>query len=150
MEQIWRGIIKGVAAAGGAIAGAMGGWDATLKVLVVMMVIDYVSGLMVAAMGKSTKTDYGGLSSKVGFIGLAKKGLMLCVVLMAATLDEAMGTAMCRDAACWFYIANEGISVLENLNLVGVPFPAKIRELLGAKMEEADKPEDDAGGDVNA
>lgn len=149
MEQFWRGIVKGVAAVGGAIAGAVGGWDATIKVLVVMMVIDYVSGLVVAAMGKSTKTDYGGLSSKVGFIGLAKKGLMLAVVLMAATLDEAMGTAVCRDTACWFYIANEGISVLENLNLVGVPFPEKIRALLGARMEEADKTEEDTGGDAN-
>lgn len=150
MEQIWRGFVKGAVALGGAVAGAMGGWDATLKVLVAMMVIDYASGLIVAFMGKSTKTDYGGLSSKVGAVGLAKKGLMLCVVLVAALLDTAMGTAMCRDAACWFYIANEGISVLENLNLVGVPFPAKIRELLGAKMEEADKPEDDTGGDKNA
>ena len=150
MEQIWRGLVKGAVALGGAVAGAMGGWDATLKVLVAMMVIDYASGLIVAFMGKSTKTDYGGLSSKVGAVGLAKKGLMLCVVLVAALLDTAMGTAMCRDAACWFYIANEGISVLENLNLVGVPFPAKIRELLGAKMEEADKPEDDTGGDKNA
>lgn len=150
MEQIWRGFVKGAAALGGAVAGAMGGWDATLKVLVAMMVIDYASGLIVAFMGKSTKTDYGGLSSKVGAVGLAKKGLMLCVVLVAALLDTAMGTAMCRDAACWFYIANEGISVLENLNLVGVPFPAKLRELLGAKMEEADKPEDNTGGDVNA
>lgn len=150
MEQIWRGFVKGAAALGGAVAGVMGGWDATLKVLVAMMVIDYASGLIVAFMGKSTKTDYGGLSSKVGAVGLAKKGLMLCVVLAAALLDTAMGTAMCRDAACWFYIANEGISVLENLNLVGVPFPAKLRELLGAKMEEANKPEDDTGGDANA
>ena len=150
MEQIWRGFVKGTVALGGAVAGAMGGWDAALKVLVAMMVIDYASGLIVAFMGKSNKTDYGGLSSKVGAVGLAKKGLMLCVVLVAALLDTAMGTAMCRDAACWFYIANEGISVLENLNLVGVPFPAKLRELLGAKMEEANNIEDDAGGDASA
>lgn len=149
MEQIWRGFVKGVAALGGAVAGVMGGWDATLKVLVSMMVIDYASGLIVAFMGKSTKTDYGGLSSKVGAVGLAKKGLMLCVVLVAALLDAAMGTAMCRDAACWFYIANEGISVLENLNLVGVPFPEKIKELLGHKLEESNE-YDNTGGDVNA
>lgn len=150
MEQIWKGLVRFFAAIGGAIAGAMGGWDSTLKVLVVMMAVDYLSGLVVAAMGKSEKTEYGGLSSKVGFIGLAKKGLMLSVVLMATMLDEAMGTAMCRDAACWFYIANEGISVLENLNLVGVPFPEKIKVLLGHKMEEANEPEQhDAGGDEN-
>lgn len=151
MEQIWKGMVRFIAAAGGAIAGAMGGWDSTLKVLIVMMAADYISGLVVAAMGKSDKTEYGGLSSKVGFIGLAKKGLMLTVVLIGTALDEAMGTAMCRDAACWFYIANEGISVLENLNLVGVPFPEKIKVLLGHKMEEANEPYDeDTGGDVNA
>ena len=136
MEQIWRGFIKGAAALGGAVAGVMGGWDATLKVLVAMMVIDYASGLIVAFMGKSTKTDYGGLSSKVGAVGLAKKGLMLCVVLVAALLDTAMGTAMCRDAACWFYIANEGISILENAGLAGAPYPEKLKQLLGQKQEE--------------
>lgn len=150
MENVWKGIIKSVAAFGGAIAGAMGGWDATLKVLVVMMVVDYASGLTAAYMGKSDKTQYGGMNSTVGFIGICKKFLMLAVVWMAATIDAAMGTAMCRDAACWFYIANEGISVLENLDHVGVPFPEKIKELLGHKLEESNKYDHDTGGDVDA
>lgn len=150
MENIWRGIIKTVAAAGGAVAGALGGWDTTLKVLVVMMAADYLSGILVALMGRSQKTEYGGLSSKVGATGLAKKGLMLVVVLAAAMLDVAMGAAVCRDAACWFYIANEGLSLLENLDLAGVPFPEKIKALLGHKMEEANKPEDTTGGDASA
>lgn len=152
MDQMWRGAIKVLAACGGAVAGALGGWDATLKVLVVMMAVDYLSGLLVAVMGRSTKTEYGGLSSKVGFVGLAKKGLMLLVVLTAALLDEAMGMAICRDAACWFYIANEGLSLLENMSLAGVPFPEKIRELLGQKLEEAEMHEkhNDTGGDENA
>ena len=152
MEQIWKGIIKGIAGVGGAIAGAMGGWDATLKVLIVMMVVDYVTGIMVAAMGKSEKTEYGGLSSKVGFVGLLKKGMMLMIVLVATMLDNAMGMNVCRDAACWFYIANEGLSLLENLNLAGVPFPEKIKEILGHKAEEANKIEikNESGGDENA
>lgn len=150
MENIWKGIIKGMAACGGAIAGAMGGWDSTLRVLLVMMVVDYLSGLMVAVMGRSNKTEYGGLSSKVGFVGLAKKGLMLMVVLVATMLDEAMGMAVCRDAACWFYIANEGLSILENMSLAGVPFPEKIKELLGHKLEESNMNENDTGGDVDA
>lgn len=150
MDQIWKGMVRFLAAMGGAIAGAMGGWDSTLRVLIVMMAADYMSGLVVAAMGKSEKTEYGGLSSKVGFIGLAKKGLMLTVVLIGTLLDDAMGTAMCRDAACWFYIANEGISVLENLNLVGVPFPEKIKVLLGHKLEEANNTDCDTGGDDDA
>ena len=146
MENIWKTIVKTAAAVGGGIAGMLGGWDAVLKVLLVMMAVDYLSGVMVAVMGKSSKTEYGGLSSKVGFVGLAKKGLMLLVVLVAHMLDEAMGMTVARDAACWFYIANEGLSVLENMDLAGVPFPEKIKELLGHKLDEANAPEskDDA------
>lgn len=145
MEKIWGNVIKAAAAAGGAVAGMLGGWDALMKVLLTMMVVDYLSGVVVAAMGRSHKTEYGGLSSKVGFIGLAKKGLMLAVVLMATMLDGALnlGTAMCRDATCWFYVANEGLSIIENMNLIGVPFPAKIKEILGEKNEklhEGDEP----------
>lgn len=149
MEQIWKQVVKVLAACGGAIAGALGGWDATLKVLMVMMAADYLSGIVVAVMGHSQKTEYGGLSSKVGFIGLAKKGLMLMVVLIATLLDAAMGMAICRDAACWFYIANEGLSILENLNLAGVPFPAKLEELLGHKLEESNHFDYETGGDAN-
>lgn len=150
METVWKHVLRMAGALGGAISGVLGGWDATLRVLIVMMAADYLSGLMVAAMGRSTKTDYGGLSSKVGFVGLAKKGLMLLVVLVATMLDEAVGMAICRDAACWFYIANEGLSLFENMSLVGVPFPEKIKELLGHKMKEANEPENERGGDENA
>lgn len=148
MEQMWKGVVKFVAACGGAIAGAMGGWDATLKVLVTMMAVDYITGIMVAVMGKSDKTDFGGLSSKVGFVGLLKKGMMLLVVLVATMLDSAMGMAVCRDAACWFYIANEGLSLLENMNNAGVPFPEKIKQILGHKLDEANENDQNTGGDA--
>lgn len=136
-ENIWDKLICFGAAAAGGIAGAFGGWDTLLCVLMAMMAADYLSGLVVAAMGRSLKTVYGGLSSQVGAVGLAKKGLMLLVVLVAAMLDRAMGAdhAVCRDAVCWFYIANEGLSLLENLSLAGVPFPEKLKELLGQRME---------------
>lgn len=137
MENMWKTLVKTLAAIGGGIAGMMGGWDAVLKVLLAMMAVDYLSGMLVAVMGKSQKTEYGGLSSKVGFVGLAKKGLMLLVVLVAHMLDEAMGMTVARDAACWFYIANEGLSLLENMSLAGVPFPEKVKELLGQKAEES-------------
>lgn len=149
MEQVWKNIVRVVAAAGGAIAGALGGWDAILRVLLAMMVVDYISGIMVAVMGKSQKTEYGGLSSKVGFVGLLKKGMMLLVVLIATFLDEAMGMAIFRDAACWFYIANEGLSLLENLSLVGVPFPEKIKALLGQKLNESNQQDYNVGGDTD-
>ena len=141
MEQIWDKVVKGVALAVGAISGFLGGWSLLLTVMVAMMTIDYISGVLVALMGKSTKTEYGGLCSKVGAQGLAKKGLMLLVVLVAALVDRAMGgvNSVCRDAVCWFYIANEGLSLLENMSLAGVPFPAKIKELLGQKKGESEK-----------
>lgn len=139
-NRIWDKLICFGAAVGGGIAGAFGGWDTLLTVLMGMMAADYISGLVVAAMGRSLKTVYGGLSSKVGAMGLAKKGLMLLCVLVAAMLDQAMGAdhAVCRDAVCWFYVANEGLSLLENLSLAGVPFPAKLKELLGQRMEQED------------
>ena len=138
MEKFWEHVIELVAAVGGMIVGMVGGWTPGSKVLVILMVVDYISGVIVAAMGKSHKTEYGGLSSKVGFIGLAKKGLMLMVVLVATLLDGALnlGTQMCRDAACWFYVANEGLSIIENMNLIGVPFPEKLKEILGEKAQE--------------
>lgn len=138
MEKVWDKAVRGLAACGGAIAGMLGGWDPLLRVLVTLMAADYITGLLVALMGKSAKTEYGGLSSKVGAMGLARKGLMLIVVLVAALMDSVMGTgsAMCRDAVCWFYIANEGISILENVGLAGAPYPAKLKELLGQKQKE--------------
>lgn len=141
MDKIWDKAVKVLAASGGAIAGMLGGWDPLLKVLTIMMAADYVSGFLVAVMGRSPKTEYGGLSSKVGAAGLARKGLMLLVVLTAALLDNAMGAGAhaCRDAACWFYIANEGISILENVGQAGAPYPEKLKQLLGQKLEEEHK-----------
>lgn len=143
MDRIWDKVIKVLAAFGGAVAGALGGWDPLLKVLTIMMAADYVSGLTLAVMGRSAKTEYGGLSSKVGAAGLARKGLMLLVVLVAALLDAAMGTGTnaCRDAACWFYIANEAISILENVGQAGAPYPEKLKQLLGQKLKEAQEEE---------
>lgn len=146
MEKMWDKAVRVIAACGGAVAGMLGGWDPLLHVLMVMMTADYISGLLVAMMGRSTKTEYGGLSSKVGALGLARKGLMMLVVLVAAAMDRAMGTgnAMCRDAACWFYIANEGLSILENVGLAGAPYPEKLKKLLGQKIREDEEDGDDA------
>ncbi len=140
MNKAWDKAVRGLAAFGGAVAGMLGGWDPLLRVLVVLMAADYATGLLVAVLGKSAKTEYGGLSSKVGAAGLARKGLMLVVVLVAAMLDSIMdpSTAMCRDAACWFYIANEGISILENAGLAGAPYPDKLKKLLGQKQQEGE------------
>lgn len=88
-----------------------------LQVLVALMAVDYATGWAAALRGRSGESDTGGLNSKAGWVGLLKKGVMLLVVLVVAQLDKAMGTAVFRDAACFFYMANEGLPVLENTAL---------------------------------
>ena len=143
--EAWDKVIKALAAAGGAIAGWFGGFDTMLLVLVACMVLDYATGLIVAWMGKSQKTESGHLDSKVGFVGIGKKALMMLVVLMAALLDRALGTesAVFRTMMIWFYIANEGLSILENLSMAGVPFPAGVLRALEQLREKSnDNPDD--------
>jgi toxin secretion/phage lysis holin len=142
MQNTWDTVLKWLAAIGGAVAGVFGGWTVTMTVLVAFMAADYISGLFVAGLGKSLKTEGGGLSSKVGWQGLFRKGMMMLVVLIAALLDRAMGDAhIFRDAACWFYVANEGLSLLENLAIAGVPFPEKIKEILEQAKDKGKPPD---------
>ena len=144
----WERITKAVAAVLGAVAGLLGEWDVTLTVLVVLMVMDYVSGVIVAACGRSPKSETGGLNSKIGFIGLAKKGFIMFMVLLAAMLDSVIGTdgTMFRTMAVGYYIANEGLSVLENAALLGVPFPEKMRKALEILRDKSDQGSDGKGG----
>lgn len=146
MYEWWDKLIKTLAAIGGCIAGIFGGFDTMMIVLMAFMVIDYVTGLVVAWMGHSTKTENGHLDSKVGFVGLLKKVLMLMCVLVGALLDRAMGTdaAIFRSMIIWFYIANEGISIMENLALAGVPFPKRILHALEQLKDKNDEPPDEA------
>ena len=146
MTDIWDKILKGLFAVAGAISGALGGWDALLRVLCAFMVIDYATGLIVGGMGRSAKTQGGGLDSKVGFIGLLKKAMMLTMVFMAAMLDSALSPDMAvfRNMMMAFYIANEGLSILENLALAGVPFPAFIKTALEQIRERSDEMAEDA------
>ena len=141
---MWEKGIKIFAAGIGVIAGFFGKWTAALTILVVMMAVDYLTGVLLAITGRSPKTKGGGLSSKVGFIGLAKKGFIMLIVLIATMLDKAIGnTAMVfQTATVFYYIANEGLSVLENADLMDVPFPAFIRQRLEAMRETKDKPPD--------
>lgn len=140
----WDKIIKWLAGIAGAIAGLFGEWTTTLTILVVVMAIDYISGVIVAACGRSPKTEAGGLSSKVGFVGIAKKGFIMLLVLLATMLDRAIGneTMVFQTSLVFYYIANEGLSVLENAALMGVRFPEKIRKALEALRDQEDKPPD--------
>jgi toxin secretion/phage lysis holin len=148
---MWEKAIKIFAAVVGVVAGFFGEWTAALTILVAMMATDYLAGVMLGITGRSPKTEGGGLSSKVGFIGLAKKGFIMLIVLIATMLDKAIGnTSMVfQTATVFYYIANEGLSVLENADLMGVPFPAFIRERLVEMRESRDKPPDSPEDDAD-
>ena len=116
-------IICGIA--GGIMGFLFGELDGLLTALLTVIVIDYATGLVCAKINKN-------LSSSVGFKGLAKKGLMLSIVVIANIIDTQViksGSAF-RSAVICFYLANESISILENAGKLGVPLPKKLKEIL--------------------
>lgn len=134
--------LAALAAMGSGIAHALGGWDAALEVLVWMMVADYITGFLVAGLWQSSnKSETGALDSKAGFRGICKKVAMLGLVGLGVLLDDAMGSSYIRAAIMFFFIGNEGLSLLENLGLMGVPFPAFLRRALEALRENGDSGE---------
>lgn len=137
--NIKNGVLTTLAVVGSALANALGGWDAALKVLVALMAADYITGILVAAVWKrSNKSTTGSLDSKAGFKGLCKKGMILLLIWLGVLLDQAMGAAYIRTAVVLFFVGNEGLSLLENLGLMGVPYPAFLRNMLQALREQAD------------
>lgn len=132
MEYIYK-----VAAAGaGAIISFVTGIPAIMWVLIGMMTLDYVTGLITGAMGVSNKTEGGKLSSSAAFEGLVKKGVVLLVVLLAVLIDFAVANSAgvtfnaVTGATCLWFIASEGVSVLENAAELGVPIPGVLRKAL--------------------
>lgn len=146
-------LLFAVGAVGAFISAAFGGWDAALTTLIIFMVIDYITGIIVAAVfHKSEKTPDGTLESRVGWKGLCRKGVSLLVVLIACRLDLLMGTSFIRDTVVIGFVANETLSIIENAGLMGVPIPRVIVSAIhvlkeradagAAKLEEAAKPEE--------
>lgn len=124
---------------GSCIAGALGGWTSALNTLLIFMIIDYVTGLLVAfVFTKSPKTKNGGASSKVGFIGIIKKIMLLVLILVGHQIDIVLGVEYVRNGIIIAFIVNELISITENTGLMGVPLPkilVKAIDLLNDKKE---------------
>lgn len=116
-------IITTTGTATAVIASLFGGWDYSLKILLVLMVLDYLTGLMTAIVGKSTKTEQGHLDSRAGLLGIFRKMGILIGVIIGTVLQNLSGLSFCRDVVCISFILNETISLLENLGLLGVPIP---------------------------
>lgn len=127
---------------GGVVASLFGGWDAALTTLLIFMLVDYVSGLVVAGVfHKSTKSESGALESKAGWKGLCRKGMVLLIVLVANRLDLVIGSDYIRDAVCIAFVANETISIIENAGLMGVPIPEVITNAIELLKKKGDSNE---------
>lgn len=133
-----------VGAVGSAIAYLLGGWETAIQTLVVFMLIDYLTGIMLALLNKSKKTEGGGLSSEVGLKGIFKKFGMLIVVIIANRLDVLAGTDIIRNGCIVILVANEGLSIIENLGTMGVPVPKILIRFIEALKQRDDEPDNEA------
>ena len=115
---------------GSFISNLYGGWTESLTTLCIFMLVDFVTGLYIAWRKKSSKTDSGGLSSKVCWDGLAKKCMTMLLVLIVVRLELASGTTFLKDGVCIAFITNETISILENAKLLGIKIPPLLNDAL--------------------
>ena len=124
-------ILSGVACVGAAIASLFGGWNGAMTTLVILMLIDYVTGIIVAGVfHNSPKCSGGALSSAVGFKGICRKFVILLIVVVACRVDIILNTNVIRDATCIGFCANELVSITENAGLMGIPLPRKLVEAI--------------------
>ncbi len=114
-----------IAALTTAVGSLLGGWDSLLQVLLIFIAIDYLSGMAAAWLSKT-------LDSNVGIRGIVKKICLLMLVAVANLLDGVAfdGDPILRSATIYFYLANEGLSIMENSAKIGVPWPKVIRDSL--------------------
>ena len=125
MKNAWDIWMRFLGALWGAAAGS------NMLILFFLMLIDFLTGLILAALQKGRKSESGGLGVKAVLTGILKKGMMLGVILLAGALDELAGQkAVFSRAALGFYICNEGISQMEHAALLGVPVPGIVKRAL--------------------
>lgn len=145
MKEFWNMIQAVFTMVGGWLGYFLGGCDGLLFALVLFVAMDYITGVMCAAADRK-------LSSEVGFQGICRKVLLFLLVGMANVLDvNVIGTgSVFRTAVIFFYLSNEGLSLLENAGHLGLPIPAKLKavlEQLHRQSEEIEEDENPGKGD---
>ena len=138
MKEFWNVIQLVFTALGGWLGYFLGGCDGLLVALVVFAVTDYITGLMCAVIDKR-------LSSEVGFKGICRKVLIFILVGIANILDvQVIGTgSILRTAVIFFYLSNEGVSLLENAAYLGLPIPEKLKNVLEQLHERPESSDSD-------
>lgn len=136
MKEFWNGIQFVFAGVGGWLGYFLGGCDGLIIALVIFVVTDYITGVMCAIADQK-------LSSAVGFKGICRKVLIFLLVGIANVLDvQVIGTGrVLRTAVIFFYISNEGVSLLENAGYLGLPIPEKIKDVLEQLHDRAESEE---------
>ena len=141
IDLIWAKVQIAITALGGWLGYFLGGLDGLMIALIVLMTLDYVSGVMCAIIDKK-------LSSAVGFKGVCKKVFILMLVGVAHIIDlHVVGTGSAlRGAVICFYMSNEGLSLLENAAHIGLPIPDKLRDIL-AQLHDKERTTDQGDGE---
>ena len=132
--RIWQYIQAAFAALGGWLGWFLGGLDGFVYALIAFVVIDYLTGLMAAAVEKK-------LSSEVGFRGIFKKVLIFMLVGIGGIIDRQIigDGSVLRTAVIFFYISNEGISIVENAGRIGLPIPKTLKDVLAQIKDREDQ-----------
>lgn len=138
MKEIWNTIQVVFSAIGGWLGWFLGGCDGLLYALIAFVVIDYITGVFCAAADHK-------LSSEVGFKGICKKVLIFILVGVGNIIDvQIIGSgSVVRTAVIFFYLSNEGISLLENSAHLGLPIPQKLKDILEQLHDRAEEDEED-------
>ena len=138
-KTVYYGVLTALAVAGSAILQLLGGWDYALQLLCTVMAADYLTGVACALIWKrSPKSSDGSFNSKLSLQGLFRKAGILVAVLVSCQLDRVTGTQFVRLSTILFFTANDGMSIIENLGIMGLPMPQTIKnafELLRQKGE---------------
>ena len=138
MREFWNGVQIVFTAIGGWLGWFLGGCDGLLYALIAFVVIDYITGIMCAVADKK-------LSSAVGFKGICKKVLIFALVGLGHILDTRVigAGSVLRTAVIFFYLSNEGVSLVENAAHLGLPVPKKLKEVLEQLHDRAEKEDND-------
>ena len=131
-------MVSGVLA--GVLSAITGGWSIALETLGIVMLLDYATGLLLAGVfHRSPKSKGGSLESKAAFKGLVRKVGIMIIVIAFHQLDRLTGKTFFRDGVCWAFFAEEFISVVENLGLMGLPMPKFVQQALDWLRTKSDR-----------